>query len=67
MEKQYIYYIENTVNEQGRREITGYFSTLQKAKETLKHCSDWYRSMNTGCIYRAELDSVGSSELVYKK
>lgn len=67
MEKQYIYYIVNEVDERGRREITGYFSTLENAMEELQHRGDWYRSNGTGQIYRAELDKVGWGEIVYQK
>ena len=61
-----IYYILNTTNEYCTH-ITGYFSSLDKAKEALKQCCDWYRSYGTGRIYEIELDSLSSiPKLVYK-
>ena len=62
-----IYYILNTINEWDTT-INGYFSSLDKAKEALKKCCDWYRSDGTGRIYEIELDSLSSiPKLVYKK
>jgi hypothetical protein len=45
-----IYYIENIVNEYNTR-ISGYFPTLDVAKEALKECSDWFLPNGTGEIY----------------
>ena len=45
-----IFYIENTIDE-WRRGISGYFPTLDAAKEGLKDCADWYRPNGTGKIY----------------
>ena len=62
-----IYYIENNVDERGTHVIMGYYSTLEKAKEALKDCCDWYRSKGTGEIYEVELDAKHQyPELVYK-
>lgn len=48
-----IYYIENTIDEY-RSVISGYFKTLNEAEESIKTCSDWYRSNGTGTIYFVE-------------
>lgn len=60
-----IYYIENTINEFGSI-ITGYFSTIEDAKEALKECSDWFKPKGTGEIYFKEFGLNKPSKLVYK-
>ena len=61
-----IYYILNTVSEFDA-EIRGYYSSLEKAEEALKDCSDWYRSKGKGRIYEVELDSKDRDhKLVYE-
>ena len=61
-----VYYILNTTGEYNTS-IKGYFSSLDKAKEALKQCCDWYRSYGTGRIYEIELDSLSSMpKLVYR-
>ena len=47
------YFIENTIDE-WRSSETGFFETLEKAKEAMKYCSDWYLSKGTGSIYYQE-------------
>lgn len=44
------YFIKNTVDEWHSDE-TGYFKTLEEAKEALKSCSDWWCPEGTGRIY----------------
>lgn len=61
-----IYYIQNTVDERYSK-IRGYFSTLEKAKEELKKCSDWFRPKGTGKIYSINLDVLNDEpKLEYK-
>lgn len=60
-----IYYIENTVSE-FRTSISGYFKTLDAAKEALKKCSNWYRPEGTGSIYFKKFGLNQSRQLVYK-
>ena len=60
-----IYYIENTIDERATA-ISGYFPTLDEAKEALKNCNDWYVSKPSGCIYYVEFGLGGKKELVYK-
>lgn len=64
MEK--LYYIENTVDE-WHTKISGYFATLDNAKEALKDCFDWYRPHGTGRIYEVELGLGHQPKLVYQK
>lgn len=65
-DSEYIYVIKNTVNE-WNSETKGYFSSLDKAKEALKECCDWYRSKGTGKIYRIRLNALRvAPELVYE-
>lgn len=54
-----IYYIENSINEY-RREIMGYFSSIDGAKNALKDCCDFYRSKGTGKIYSIELNVLNA-------
>lgn len=61
-----IYYIQNTVDERYSK-IRGYFSTLEKAKEELKECSDWFSPKGTGKIYSINLDVLNDEpKLEYK-
>ena len=60
-----IYYILNTVSEHSTT-INGYFSSLEKAKDALESCCDWYRSYGTGRIYEVELNTKNYPKLVYK-
>lgn len=60
-----IYYIENTVDE-WHTEISGYFATLDKAKEALKDCRDWYRPQGTGRIYEVGFGLGKRPKLVYE-
>ena len=61
-----IYYIENTVDER-KSSISGYFESLDEAKEALKECSDWFRPKGTGCIYFKKFGLNQNRQLVYKK
>lgn len=61
-----IYYIENTVDERSSR-ISGYFESLDEAKEALKECSDWFCSKGTGCIYFKKFGLKQERQLVYEK
>lgn len=45
-----IFYIKNTIDE-WHTSISGYFKTLDDAKEGLKDCADWFRPKGTGKIY----------------
>ena len=65
-EKPGVYFIKNSVNEWSSS-ISGYFPTLEAAKEGLKKCSDWYRSPGTGSIYFTEFGTNAAPTLVYKK
>jgi hypothetical protein len=65
-EKPGVYFIKNSVNEWSSS-ISGYFPTLEAAKEGLKKCSDWYRSNGTGSIYFTEFGTNAAPTLVYKK
>ena len=47
------YYIENSTDE-WRSSETGFFETLDEAKEAMKYCSDWFCSEGTGAIYFQE-------------
>lgn len=60
-----VYYIKNTVSET-RQDITGYFQTLDEAKNALKKCSDWYRPRGTGRIYWIEFGLNKRAKLMYK-
>lgn len=60
-----IYYIKNTVDEWNSR-ISGFFPTLDEAKEALKKCNDWYRSAGTGKIYFCEFGLGSKEKLVYE-
>ncbi|MGN0004567.1 MAG: hypothetical protein ACI37Z_01120 [Candidatus Gastranaerophilaceae bacterium] len=61
-----IFYILNTTGERSRQ-ISGYFSTLEKAKQALKACSDWYRENGTGKIYSINIDELEPvPELIYE-
>ncbi len=44
------YYIKNSIDE-FRSEPSVYAETLEKAKEAIKYCADWYLSNGTGRIY----------------
>ena len=64
-EDEYVYYIRNTISEY-KSNIRGYFGSLDKAKEALQNCSDWYRHKGTGKIYRIRLNTLNATpELVY--
>lgn len=52
MQEKGIYFIENTVDEL-RTKTTGFFETLDAAKEALAYCADWFREQGTGTIYFA--------------
>lgn len=52
-----LFYIKNTIDERSSQ-ISGYFSTLEKALEALKDCCDWYRSNGTGEIYKINVDEL---------
>lgn len=60
-----IYYIKNSIDafESG---ITGYFPSLEIAKESLKHCAEWYRENGTGRIYFVEYGLDKPSILVFE-
>ncbi len=61
-----IYYIENSINEKETK-ISGYFSSLEEAKEALKECNDWYRDHGMGRIYKIHTGLGKRSELVFEK
>ena len=61
-----VYFIVNSINEIATN-VSGYFSTLEEAKEALKDCHDWYRSNGTGHIYFVEFGLKKTGKLVYKK
>ena len=50
------YYIEVSVSEFSRS-ISGYFETLEEAKEAIKYAANWYRPNGTGNIYFQPLDT----------
>lgn len=60
-----IYYIENTTDER-RSSISGYFESLDEAKEALKECSDWFCPKGTGRIYFEKFGLNQNSQLVYE-
>lgn len=60
-----VYYIENTVDEI-RTYISGYFETLDEAKEALKECSNWFRPKGTGWIYFKKFGLNQNRQLVYE-
>lgn len=45
------FYIKNSFNEWSS-DITGYYETLEAAKEGLKTKNDWYCDKGTGTIYK---------------
>ena len=59
-----IYYIY-TIDNEWSGSIKGYYSTLKKAKENMRHFFDWYRAIGTGEIYEVTLDT-NETRLVYK-
>lgn len=61
-----IYYIVNTINERDTQ-VSGYFTSLEDAKETLKECNDWYRDHGTGRIYKIHTGLGRRPELVFEK
>ena len=65
-ESKKIYYIENTKDDWGRTYISGYYSSLNKAKAGLKNHCDWYRPRGTGKIYEKELNKDEEGKLVYE-
>ena len=60
-----IYYIENTIDERSSR-ISGYFESLDEAKEALKECSDWFCPKGTGRIYFKKFGLNQNRQLVYE-
>lgn len=60
-----VYYIKNTVSEM-HQDITGYFKTLDEAKNALNKCRDWYRPKGTGRIYLVEFGLNKQPKLMYK-
>lgn len=60
-----IFYIENTVDEY-RTAISGYFTSLDDAKDALKDCADWWRPNGTGRIYFREFGLNKNRVLVYE-
>lgn len=60
-----LFYIENTINEIHSNR-SGYFKTLDEAKEALKECCDWFRPKGTGRIYYVEFGLNKKRTLVYK-
>lgn len=65
-EKKGIYFIVNSVDER-RTKISGFFETLDEAKEALEKCADWFCSKGTGEIYFQEFGISKRRELVIKK
>lgn len=61
-----IYYIENSINER-HTTVSGYFMSLDEAKEALKQCSDWYRDYGTGRIYKIHTGLNRRPELIFEK
>ena len=59
------YYIENTCDE-WHTFVSGYFETLEAAKEALKECNDWWRPNGTGRIYYQEFGLNKRPEQVYQ-
>lgn len=60
-----IFYIKNTVDEI-HTSISGYFETIDDAKEGLKDCSDWFRPKGTGRIYSVEFGLNKEPKLEYE-
>ena len=61
-----IYYIKNSLYNENEYHIVGYFTDLESAKESLKHCADWYRPNGTGKIYHVEFGRNKKPELIYE-
>lgn len=61
-----IFYIENTIDER-HVTISGYFPTLEAAKEGLKECADWFRPKGTGTIYKVDFGLHKHPELVSRE
>ena len=61
-----VYYIKNTVSETCQ-DVTGYFKTLDEAKNALNKCGDWYRHRGTGRIYWIKFGLNKDPKLMYEK
>ena len=64
MEENYIYYIENEIDE-FNSDISGYFKTYQEAYEALKKCANWFHQNGTGQIWKVRFGLHGKKECVY--
>ncbi len=61
-----LFYIQNTVDKHNSR-INGYFSSLDTAKEALKHCCDWQRENGTGLIFQVDMDVLNAPAILVCK
>jgi hypothetical protein len=46
--------------------VSGYFETLDEAKEALKECSNWFCPKGTGWIYFKKFGLNQNRQLVYE-
>lgn len=64
----YLYYIKNTTFIWNGFKVSGYFLSLDEAKEAMKSCRDNGKKLGTGTIYKVAIGVLNPKEyIVYRK